>query len=148
MDDGVTSLSPRLGRLQVAALCWRRAPHLEILLLTSLRTKRWILPKGWPEEGMTLASAAAREALEEAGVAGEMEPEPIGHYRYIKEKAGYALPVRVELFSLKVTQQRRNWAEKGEREIVWLPAERAAARVDERSLRHLLLDFGKTRDAA
>ena len=49
-DDGVTSLRRRaMGRQQVAALCWRRAPLLEILLVTSLRTKRWILPKGWPE---------------------------------------------------------------------------------------------------
>jgi 8-oxo-dGTP pyrophosphatase MutT (NUDIX family) len=147
-DDGVTGTVPRLGRHQVAALCWRRAPHLEILLLTSLRTKRWILPKGWPEAGLTLAASAAREALEEAGVTGQIEPTSIGHYHYIKEKAGHALPVKVDLFSLKVTRQRRIWAEKGAREIVWLPVELAAARVAERSLKLLLLDFGKARRAA
>jgi 8-oxo-dGTP pyrophosphatase MutT (NUDIX family) len=151
-DDGVTShsprLAPRLGRQQVAALCWRRAPLLEILLVTSLRTKRWILPKGWPEAGLTLAGSAAREALEEAGVTGEIGAEPIGHYHYIKEKAGHALPVKVEIFSLKVTRQRRSWAEKGAREILWLPVELAAARVEERSLRHLLLDFRKAQQAA
>jgi 8-oxo-dGTP pyrophosphatase MutT (NUDIX family) len=151
-DDGVTSHSsqraPRLGRQQVAALCWRRAPLLEVLLVTSLRTKRWILPKGWPEAGLTLAGSAAREALEEAGVTGEIEPEPIGHYHYIKEKAGHALPVRVEIFSLKVMRQRRTWAEKGAREILWLPVDLAVARVEERGLRHLLLHFRKVRQAA
>lgn len=147
-DDSVSSLSPRFGRQQVAALCWRRAPQLEILLVTSLRTKRWILPKGWPETGMTLAKAAAREALEEAGVTGEVSSEAIGHYHYIKEKAGYALPIRVDIFSLRVTRQRRHWAEKGAREIAWLPAELAAARVEERGLRPLLLDFPKSRQAA
>jgi 8-oxo-dGTP pyrophosphatase MutT (NUDIX family) len=145
-DDSASS--PRLGRQQVAAPCWRENPQLEVLLLTSLRTKKWILPKGWPEDGLTLAASAAREALEEAGVTGEIAPEPIGHYHYIKEKAGYALPVKVEIFSLKVTEQRQVWAEKGAREIVWLPVELAAARVAERSLRSLLLDFGKTRHAA
>jgi len=147
-DDSVTSFPPRLGRQQVAALCWRRAPLLEILLVTSLRTKRWILPKGWSEAGLTLAEAAAREALEEAGVTGEVSSEAVGHYRYIKEKAGHALPIRVDIFSLRVTRQRRLWAEKGAREIVWLPAELAAARVEERGLRHLLLDFRKSRNAA
>ena len=38
---------------QVAALCWRqsskRPSQLEVLLITSLNSKRWILPKGWPE---------------------------------------------------------------------------------------------------
>ena len=147
-DDSVTSLPQRLGRQQVAALCWRRAPLLEVLLVTSLRTKRWILPKGWPEAGLTLAQAAAREALEEAGVIGEVSSEAIGHYHYIKEKAGHALPIRVDIFSLRVTRQRRLWAEKGTREIAWLPAEQAAARVAERGLRHLLLDFRKSPQAA
>lgn len=147
-DDGVTSLSPRMGRQQVAALCWRRAPLLEVLLVTSLRTKRWILPKGWPEAGLTSAASAAREALEEAGVTGEIDAQPIGHYHYIKEKAGHALPVKVEIFSLQATGQQSDWAEKGAREILWLPVERAAARVEERSLRQLLLDFGKSQKAA
>jgi 8-oxo-dGTP pyrophosphatase MutT (NUDIX family) len=147
-DDGVTSLSPRLGRHQVAALCWRQTPQLEILLLTSLRTKRWILPKGWPEAGLTLAGSAAREALEEAGVTGQIAPDPIGHYHYIKEKAGHALPVKVDIFALKVMRQRRVWAEKGAREIIWLPLELAAARVAERGLRQLLLNFRKSRQAA
>lgn len=106
------------------------------------------MPKGWPEAGLTLAQSAAHEALEEAGVTGQIETAPVGHYHYIKEKAGHALPVRVEIFSLKVTRQRRTWAEKGAREIIWLPAELAAARVEERSLRLLLLNFRKAQQAA
>ena len=41
---------------QVAALCWRpsprRASQIEVLLITSLNSKRWILPKGWAEDGI------------------------------------------------------------------------------------------------
>mgnify|MGYP000604135431 CR=1 FL=1 len=55
---------------QVAALCWRAGP--QVLLITSLTTRRWIIPKGWRADGMTPADAAAREALEEAGVTGKI----------------------------------------------------------------------------
>ena len=53
---------------QVAALCWRHAPkrnsQIEILLVTSLNSKRWILPKGWLEPELSAAENAAREAFE------------------------------------------------------------------------------------
>ena len=49
---------------QVATLCWRARPVLEVLLITSLNSKRWIIPKGWPEADLTAADSAAREAFE------------------------------------------------------------------------------------
>ena len=59
---------------QYAALPYRMSGEtLEILLITSLRTRRWIIPKGWPQDGREPSSCAALEALEEAGVAGEIE---------------------------------------------------------------------------
>jgi 8-oxo-dGTP pyrophosphatase MutT (NUDIX family) len=143
------ALHPTRGsRLQVGALCWRQSPILEILLVTTLRSRRWILPKGWPEEGITLVQSAANEALEEAGVIGEVATEPVGRYHYLKEKAGSALPCAVEIFPLFVTGQHHSWPEKGSRELVWLPAERAAARVAEMGLRRILLNFRKAREAA
>ena len=43
-------------RSQFAALCYRiKAGNPEILLITSRGTGRWIVPKGWPEDGMTPA---------------------------------------------------------------------------------------------
>ena len=54
---------------QVAALCWRTGlAGLEVLLITSRHSKRWILPKGWLQPDLTAAENAAREAFEEAGV--------------------------------------------------------------------------------
>ena len=36
-------------RAQFAALPWRVANgSLEVLLITTLKTRRWIVPKGWP----------------------------------------------------------------------------------------------------
>ncbi len=149
MTEQHFALHPGRGsRLQVAALCWRQSSTLEILLVTTLRSRRWILPKGWPEDGITLAQSAANEALEEAGVFGEVAPEPVGRYHYLKEKSGSALPCAVDIFPLFVTGQHHSWPEKGDREIAWLPAERAAARVVEPGLRRILLDFRKARNAA
>ena len=62
-------LSPMLRRpsaLQLAALCWRRGKKgIEVLLVTSSQG-RWILPKGWPIDGLDDSkqlSEARREAL-------------------------------------------------------------------------------------
>ena len=57
----------RETRAQFAALCYRRRKTgVEVLLVTSRDTKRWIIPKGWPMNGLTPANAAAQEAGEEA----------------------------------------------------------------------------------
>lgn len=133
---------------QVAALCWRLAPTLEVLLVTSLRTRRWILPKGWPMRGMSSAQSAALEALEEAGVAGYIADLPIGRYHYLKEKKGRSFPCNVDVFPLQVRHLLKTWPEKGTREMVWLPVSEAARRIAEPELRHILLTFYKGRAAA
>ena len=131
---------------QVAALCWRhkRGSVPEVLLITSLNSKRWILPKGWPEPELGPAENAMREAFEEAGVIGQVSPKPIGSYHYLKEKRdGGGIPCSVEVFALEVTKQVADWPEKGAREILWLPADQTAARVAEPGLRQILKDFRK-----
>jgi 8-oxo-dGTP pyrophosphatase MutT (NUDIX family) len=146
--DGAPAGPSRGSKTQVAALCWRQAATLEILLVTTLRSRRWILPKGWPQEGLSLAQSAAAEALEEAGVTGDISTEPVGRYHYLKDKNGSALPCAVEIFPLLVTGQRETWPEKGERQLLWLPADKAVLRVAEQGLKRILLEFGKARHAA
>lgn len=136
----------------MAALCWRTAPKrgltLEVLLITSLNSKRWILPKGWPEPELGPADNAAREAFEEAGVMGKISPEPIGSYHYLKEKKdGGGIPCSVEVFALEVTKQLDDWPEKSSRQLAWLPLDQAAARVVEPSLRQMIKDFRKPQSA-
>ena len=62
----------RAVRVQYGALPYRftHDAELEILLLTTRQSKRWIIPKGWPIKGLRPAKSAAREAFEEAGVRG------------------------------------------------------------------------------
>jgi 8-oxo-dGTP pyrophosphatase MutT (NUDIX family) len=131
---------------QVAALCWRATdsskPVPDVLLITSLSSRRWILPKGWLMDGMTAAQSAAREAFEEAGVTGKIASKPLGSYHYLKErKDGGGVPCSVDVFALEVGEQLDDWPEKGAREIVWLPLDEAADQVSELGLRKLLRDF-------
>ncbi len=128
---------------QVAALCWRAAPAPEILLITSLSSKRWIIPKGWPDTEQTLAESAAREAFEEAGVTGDLQPAALGTYHYMKERKDGGMPCSVDVFALKVTKELDDWPEKGARQLAWLSLEQAAARVAEPGLRQILRDFRK-----
>ena len=133
---------------QVAALCWRHSPkrnsQLEILLITSLNSKRWIVPKGWPEAELSAAENAAREAFEEAGVTGKVGPQPIGTYHYLKEKKdGGGRPCSVDVFALAVTKQSDDWPEKNVRQLAWMPLEQAAAQISEPGLRQIIRNFRK-----
>jgi 8-oxo-dGTP pyrophosphatase MutT (NUDIX family) len=131
------------ARQQVAALCWRQKTVAEVLLVTTLSTRRWILPKGWPVDGLSLAQSAAHEAMEEAGVIGQVCEAPVGDYFYMKEKKDGAVPCRVSVFALKVNGHHRRFPEEGARELAWLPLDQAARRIAEPGLARLLLDFRK-----
>jgi 8-oxo-dGTP pyrophosphatase MutT (NUDIX family) len=131
---------------QVAALCWRTGVRggPEVLLVTSLGSRRWILPKGWPETDLTPSENAAREAFEEAGVTGKIAARAVGRYHYLKDKkAGGGVACSVDVFALHVTKQVDDYPEKNMRTLAWLPLEQAAARVSEPGLRQLLRDFRK-----
>lgn len=133
----------RKSGTQYAALPYRMlGTGLEVLLVTSRRTRRWIVPKGWPVEGLQPAACAAAEALEEAGVTGVVEKTSIGHYRYLKHhKSRPSEPCKVEVYALRVTQQRKSWAESQQRERRWYSVPEAAAAVDEPLLRLLILEL-------
>jgi len=134
--------SRRAGR-QAAALPWRRTPAggIEVLLITSRGTGRWILPKGWIEPGEGAAAAAAREAWEEAGVRGQVAPRPLGSYPYVRTPEGGARACRVAVFPLRVEAELDAWPEQAERRRVWVAPAEAAERVAEPELRALLAAF-------
>ncbi len=112
---------------------------LEVLLLTSRGTGRWIIPKGWPMRRRAPCDAAAREAYEEAGVEGAVASEPVGRYRYAKQRDdGRLTRVEVEVFLLRVARQLASWPEQAERETLWCDPERAAALVAEPELAAIL----------
>ena len=134
----------REPRSQFAALPWRRntAGKLEILLITSRETRRWVIPKGWPIKGKSSAKSAAQEAFEEAGVRGKTHKRPVGVYHYDKRlKNGRQQHVRVAVFALQVETEADAYPELGQREKRWLPPMDAARLVDEPELMVLLATF-------
>lgn len=130
--------------IQYAALPWRQARRrIEILLITSRETRRWVIPKGWPMKGRAPHEAAALEAMEEAGISGEIDPTAIGSYSYLKRMKGdEAVPSQVIVFPLEVASQLDHWKEKDQRQSRWFPYAKAAALVAEPALKRLIRDFG------
>ena len=131
------------ANVQYAALPYRlNGATLEILLVTSKHNRRWIIPKGWPLEGLPPQASAAREALEEAGVSGEMENVALGFFHYFKTLRGSVIvPCKVEVFALRVTRYRKTWAEKEARSRRWCSIDEAVAAVVEPELRGLMRKF-------
>ncbi|MGV1790598.1 MULTISPECIES: NUDIX hydrolase [Rhizobium] len=137
----------RPPRQQYAALCYRvkkKTGDLEVLLLTSRDTGRWVIPKGWPMPGKLSHEVAAREAYEEAGVRGTVETEPLGSFGYDKLlKDGIEIPCRVQVYALEVSELAKNFKEKGERSLEWVSCKEAAERVREPELSGIILGFAQ-----
>lgn len=120
---------------QSAAIPWRhRHGRIELLLITSRKRRRWILPKGIVEPELSPAESAAKEALEEAGVVGSISAEPVGRYEYGK----WGGVCSVDVFTLRVESVLERWQEEY-RQRHWLRPEEAARRVEEPELGRLLL---------
>jgi 8-oxo-dGTP pyrophosphatase MutT (NUDIX family) len=138
-----TSAAKKSSSVQVAALPFRvNGTALEILLVTSKHNRRWIVPKGWPVEGGAPQACAAREALEEAGVSGDVERIPIGFFHYFKTlKRNVIVPCKVVVFPLRVTRWRKTWAEGDARDRRWCSIDEAVAAVAEPELRRLIRKF-------
>jgi 8-oxo-dGTP pyrophosphatase MutT (NUDIX family) len=131
-------------RTQFGALPWRVTDgKVEILLITSRGSGRWIIPKGWPMNGATPAEAAATEAYEEAGVEGKLSNAVLGFYSYRKRiaKDGDNLPIVVAVFPLRVKKMLKSWPEKHERKRRWMSRKKAAALVREPELAQMIRLF-------
>lgn len=127
--------------IQTGALPWRLAANkgIKILLVTSRRSGRWTIPKGWPMAGKTLAEAAAREAFEEAGVAGTIDPKPIGSFRHLKQNlVTGGFEVEIVVHPMWVDREFLKWPEFGQRKRKWFSPEDAAKRVDSEELGELI----------
>src|SRR5262249_35031825 len=121
---GAVSRAPRVIE-QSAVIPYRLCDGTpEVLVITSSDGLRWVVPKGMIEPGMTPAESAGKEALEEAGVLGEVVAGPLGTYEYRK----WGATCRVEVFLLRVDEVLDSWDEQF-RTRVWLPVETAASRM-------------------
>jgi uncharacterized protein len=146
-EVAVTSIIPGEPMRQIAVLPYRvigseTDARAEVLLVTSRETRRWVTPKGNIAAGELPHHAAAREALEEAGVSGAVFPTRIGQFQYPKRRRnGSVVIAAVDLFPLAVTHEHSSWPEMAERERQWFGLAAAAEAVDEPDLKLLIRAF-------
>ncbi|QTC88860.1 NUDIX hydrolase [Brevundimonas pondensis] len=128
---------------QVAVLPWRRGDAgVEVMMITSRETRRWVIPKGGRMVGKTDPQAAAQEAYEEAGVQGETLDTVIGHFRYGKRlKTGAVQACVVAVYPLEVLIQLGAWPEDQQRQRRWMSQAEAAEAVHEADLAQLIREF-------
>lgn len=113
--------------LQVAAVCYRRrGPEIEFLLVNTNGGNKWTFPKGTPEPAMSHSQSAEREAWEEAGVHGHIEPR---HFHlYLHSKGVFWKPPGVREFVVKaflMEVERTEPSHEPERNPTWFSAEDA-----------------------
>jgi 8-oxo-dGTP pyrophosphatase MutT (NUDIX family) len=126
--------SPRIAKslpLQVAAVCYRRrGTAVEFLLVNTNGGNKWTFPKGSPDARLSHSQAAQREAAEEAGALGTIEPR---HFHlYIHSKGVFWQPGGVQEFVVKaflmeVHELRR--ADEPQRNPTWFSPEEARRRL-------------------
>ncbi|WP_108895190.1 NUDIX hydrolase [Palleronia abyssalis] len=137
----MSSFGKRDMRAQFAALPWRRRNgKIEVLLVTTRDTGRWVIPKGWPMNGKTPAEVAATEAFEEAGVIGVPADQCLGIFTYTKILEDGELPVVAVVYPVEVTRLLSDWDEKPCRKRKWVALKKAAKTVSDIELAELLSD--------
>lgn len=110
---------------------------LEVLLITSRSKKNWIIPKGIIEIGLSPQQSAVKEALEEAGVSGNLIDKLFDEYTYEK----WGGKCRVKVYLLQVEKVHRNWDEKNIRLRKWFPVKKAIKKINKKELVEILTLF-------
>jgi len=119
---------------------WRDG-HLKVVLITTQKKKKWTLPKGIVEPGLSPAGSAVKEAFEEAGIEGEVDPELFSWFDYDK----WGGTCRVQVFLMEVTGMLKNWPEQEQRERELFDACDAHAMVGREEIKPVLLKFYRQR---
>jgi 8-oxo-dGTP pyrophosphatase MutT (NUDIX family) len=131
---------------QSAAIPWFSGADgsMKIVLVTSRKRKRWIVPKGIVDSGLSPAESAAKECFEEAGVVGEITSVPVGVY----ESRKWGGVCRIEVFPFLVIGMSEDWPESSSRKRIVVDAGEARRRITHPGLRSVLAAFLASRDCA
>lgn len=111
----------------------------EVLLVTSIRKKNWIVPKGFIEYHLSPFQSAKKEAFEEAGVKGSNTTKILGSYKVRKNGS----ELLTKIYSMKVTRVFKNYPEKNLRKRKWFSVYDAAKKVDIDELATIIRRLGR-----
>ncbi len=127
---------------QSGVIPFRRTKQgLEILLITSIKKKKWVIPKGYIEFNLTPFESAKKEAYEEAGVYGTNETIELGKFEN-KKSIGVC---HVKVFAMEVIEVLEDYPDKEKRERKWFSIKEAATKIQTKEISNMisLLDSKK-----
>lgn len=107
--------------------------NIEVLLVTSRKKKKWIIPKGIIESNMSPQESALKEAIEEAGVNGKVSGKKLGDYD-MKKWGGTC---NVQVYLMEVKKELQKWPEDF-RERKWVSLNKAVSMVENNGIKKLL----------
>ncbi len=111
---------------------------LEILLITSIKKKKWIIPKGFVEFNLSHFESAKKEAFEEAGVYGTNETFELGHFENQKSIG----VCHVKVFAMEVIEVLDNYPDKDKRKRKWFPIKEAADNIETKEISNMIITLG------
>jgi len=136
----MAKLKPECFYIQSAVIPYMLVDNeYRIVMITSRKGKRWIIPKGVVEQDMTPRASARKEALEEAGIKGKITKQTIGTYSYQKWQG----TCTVTVFAMRVNRLLDQWEEERIRTRELVSLEEAAGRVEEDVLKEMILALGE-----
>ena len=120
---------------QACAVPFRREENdVVFCLITSLKRKRWIFPKGIIDPGETREETALKEAMEEAGLHGRIIGDPLGSY----EDSKWSSKIDVTVLLMEVERSEDDWQEADLRDRCWVAPAEALRLVRRPALKRML----------
>lgn len=117
----------------------RKNGKVEVLLVTSIKKRNWIVPKGFIEYHLSPFQSAKKEAFEEAGVRGSNTTRILGSYT-VKKNGSELL---TKIYSMKVTRVFKDYPEKNLRKRKWFSIYDAAKKVEIDDLATIIRRLGR-----
>lgn len=112
---------------------------VEVLLITSVKRKRWIIPKGYVEFNLSPFESAKKEAFEEAGLLGSNETFELGEF-IIEKSYGKCF---LKIFSMEVIKEHEDYPEKFKRSKKWFGLDEAIEKITVPEIADMMLSLKK-----
>ena len=138
MTDGISPLLQQIAALPVR---FSTDGTVDVYLVTSRGSGRWIIPKGNPIRGLAPQDVAAREAREEAGLVGPVLPRLLGRFEFQRLRGVVGETCLIDVYPMHVKRQLKNFPEKRERTVRLCSLDTALAIVSSRPLAELIAQY-------
>jgi len=109
----------------------------KVVLITTRKKKRWTIPKGIVEPELDSLESARKEAEEEAGIKGYIEPVIFDTFEYNK----WGGTCFVKVYLMEVHELLNQWPEEIYRERRIFSVEAAVKVIGREEIRHVLQKF-------